>query len=63
MKEKQKETEIGIRCPQCGCRHFYTTNTEPLRDGRVRRRKSCRHCARKLVTYESSNMGILQRDI
>ena len=45
--------ELGICCPQCGCRHFYTTHTEPLRDGRVRRRKVCRHCGRKIVTYES----------
>ena len=44
---------MGIECPQCGCRHFYTTHTEPLRDGRIRRRKECRHCGRKLVTYEA----------
>ncbi|QDU76908.1 hypothetical protein Pan97_39650 [Bremerella volcania] len=43
----------GIECPRCGCRHFYTTHTEPLRDGRIRRRKECRHCSRKIVTYES----------
>jgi ribosomal protein L33 len=45
--------ELGIRCPRCGCRHFYTTNTEPLRDGRIRRRKFCRHCGRKVVTFET----------
>jgi transcriptional regulator NrdR family protein len=45
---------FGIVCPQCGCRHFYTTNTEPLRDGRIRRRKTCRHCGRRLVTFEST---------
>ena len=44
---------IGIECPQCGCRHFYTTHTEPLRDGRIRRRKECRHCGRKMVTHEA----------
>ncbi|WP_443111049.1 NrdR family transcriptional regulator [Bremerella sp. P1] len=47
------EQPRGIECPQCGCRHFYTTHTEPLRDGRIRRRKSCRHCGRRIVTYES----------
>lgn len=53
MKERQKtKDDRGITCPQCGCRHFYTTNTEPLRDGRIRRRKACRHCGRKIVTYE-----------
>jgi transcriptional regulator NrdR family protein len=45
----------GIECPNCGCRHFFTTHTEPLRDGRIRRRKVCRHCDRKMVTYESPN--------
>jgi transcriptional regulator NrdR family protein len=45
--------DLGIRCPRCGCRHFYTTNTEPLRDGRIRRRKVCRHCGRKVVTFET----------
>ena len=47
-----KQPPRGIVCPKCGCRHFETTNTEPLRDGRIRRRKQCRHCGRKLVTFE-----------
>ena len=46
-------SERGIRCPQCGCRHFDTTHTEPLRDGRIRRRKTCRHCGRRVVTFEA----------
>jgi transcriptional regulator NrdR family protein len=50
--QKQDPPDRGIVCPQCGCRHFYTTNTEPLRDGRIRRRKECRHCGRRIVTYE-----------
>jgi transcriptional regulator NrdR family protein len=48
----QQSFSSGIRCPQCGCCHFYTTHTEPLRDGRIRRRKQCRHCGRRIVTYE-----------
>jgi transcriptional regulator NrdR family protein len=48
-----KRDEAGIRCPLCGCRHFKTTHTEPLRDGRIRRRKSCRNCGRKVVTFEA----------
>lgn len=50
----QQRQPSGIRCPQCGCCHFYTTHTEPLRDGRIRRRKQCRHCGRRIVTYEAS---------
>jgi DNA-directed RNA polymerase subunit RPC12/RpoP len=48
-----KNEDRGISCPMCGCRHFYTTHTEPLRDGRVRRRKVCRYCGRKILTFES----------
>jgi len=51
--ERPSKDELGIRCPRCGCRHFKTTNTEPLRDGRIRRRKLCRHCGRKVVTFEA----------
>ena len=47
-------SDLGICCPQCGCRHFDTTHTEPLRDGRIRRRKVCRHCGRKVLTFEST---------
>jgi transcriptional regulator NrdR family protein len=52
-KQPPAKQPMGIECPQCGCRHFYTTHTEPLRDGRIRRRKECRHCGRKLVTHEA----------
>jgi len=54
---KSKAPPRGIECPQCGCRHFYTTHTEPLRDGHIRRRKVCRHCGRKLVTFEGTSSG------
>ncbi len=46
--------DVGIACPTCGCRHFHVTHTEPLRDGRIRRRKVCRYCGRKMLTYESA---------
>lgn len=51
---RTKRDELGIRCPHCGCRHFKTTHTEPLRDGRIRRRKVCRHCGWRIVTFEAS---------
>jgi transcriptional regulator NrdR family protein len=49
-----QQNERGIVCPRCGCRHFKTTHTEPLRDGRIRRRKTCRLCGRKIVTFEAT---------
>ncbi|MFM9063158.1 MAG: hypothetical protein ACKOOI_08995 [Pirellula sp.] len=27
-----------------------------MRDGRIRRRKECRHCGRRIVTYEITTM-------
>jgi hypothetical protein len=57
--QPHKQLPRGIVCPHCGCCHFYTTHTEPLRDGRIRRRKVCRHCGYRVVTYESrpGNLG------
>jgi len=51
----------GIACPRCGCRHLRTTHTERLPSGRVRRRKVCRHCGRRILTYELLS-GDLNRD-
>jgi transcriptional regulator NrdR family protein len=44
----------GLECPRCGCRHFETTHTQPMNDGRIRRRKRCRHCQYRIVTYEGT---------
>ena len=52
----------GIECPKCGCCHFFTTHTEPLRDGRIRRRKVCRHCGRKMVTFEAPPRSVDRPD-
>ncbi|MEX1228805.1 MAG: hypothetical protein WEB58_01115 [Planctomycetaceae bacterium] len=48
-------TARGISCPRCGHRRFRTTNTQPLQDYRIRRRKKCRSCGYKIVTYEAAN--------
>ena len=41
----------GLVCPACGCRHFYVLYTRP-RDGKIVRRKECRHCGRRVLTTE-----------
>jgi len=61
MKQSEGQ-KAGIVCPQCGCRQFYTTHTEPLRDGRIRRRKLCRYCGRKVLTFESTTVGSGAKD-
>ncbi|QDU44589.1 hypothetical protein Mal52_30740 [Symmachiella dynata] len=42
----------GLTCPRCGRGHFFTTNSEPLPNGRIRRRKRCPSCGRIIVAYE-----------
>jgi hypothetical protein len=42
----------GLVCRVCGCQHFYVTHTESLPGGKIRRRRVCRHCGAKYVTYE-----------
>jgi hypothetical protein len=50
---EQKPTEPrGIRCRVCGCQHLEVTHTERLRNGTVRRRRTCRHCGNKYVSIE-----------
>jgi transcriptional regulator NrdR family protein len=41
----------GVVCPNCGCRHFYVVYTRP-RAEKIVRRKECRHCGRRVMTYE-----------
>jgi transcriptional regulator NrdR family protein len=51
--ESSEEKERGLICPKCSCRDFRVSDTEPLRDGRIRRRRWCRHCGRKIITFEN----------
>jgi len=44
----------GLECPKCGCRHFFVIYTRPVAGGRLMRRRECRHCARRITTYETS---------
>lgn len=40
-----------LECPKCGCLHFEVSHTR-TRNGKVRRRRVCRHCRRPLYTRE-----------
>ena len=51
-REAQPEPERGIRCRACNCAHFYTLETRRQPGGRIMRRKECRHCGRRITTYE-----------
>jgi transcriptional regulator NrdR family protein len=42
----------GLVCRECGCRHFWVVYTRAYSGGRVVRRRECRHCGRRMTTWE-----------
>ncbi len=47
-----EEKQVGLRCPDCGCRDLRVVYTRQRSHGRVVRCRQCRHCGRRLVTTE-----------
>jgi len=43
--------ERGISCRHCGCRDLRVVYTRQRRRGIIRRRQ-CRHCGRRMLTWE-----------
>jgi len=59
MSEKQtkadqvkSEDDRGLRCRECGCRHFYVIYTKRTYRNRILRRRECRNCGHRITTYE-----------
>ena len=52
MSEKPAKEKRGLECPGCGCRHMEVLYTRPAWGGRILRRRECRHCGRRVTTYE-----------
>ena len=44
----------GLVCRTCGCRHFRVLYTRRAWGGRLLRRRTCRHCGRRITTYEQA---------
>ena len=44
----------GLECRKCGCKHFRVIYTRPAWGNRIVRRCECRHCARRLTTWEEA---------
>lgn len=42
----------GIPCPGCGSRHYTKTIETRAKGNRIKREKTCKHCARVFTTYE-----------
>ncbi|MHB1158517.1 MAG: NrdR family transcriptional regulator [Phycisphaerales bacterium] len=43
-----------MACPKCGCQHFHVIYTRPGSGGKLIRRRECRHCGRRMTTWEKS---------
>ncbi|MCC7408757.1 MAG: hypothetical protein IT442_11845 [Phycisphaeraceae bacterium] len=50
--QRQAPERRGLECPKCGCAHFRVLYTRRAWGGRVLRRRACRHCGRRVTTYE-----------
>jgi len=44
-------SQPGIECPRCACRHLPVLYTR-RRAKRIVRIRQCRHCGRRVMTYE-----------
>jgi len=49
---EKPEEQHGIVCPKYGCRHFRAVYTRHARGGKIVRNRECRHCGRRVITYE-----------
>lgn len=49
---QQPSSKRGLECRKCGCAHFRVLYTRRACGGRVLRRRECRHCGRRVTTYE-----------
>jgi len=54
-EKPRPEEKRGLECRACGCRHFRVLYTRAAWGGRILRRRGCRHCGRRITTYEHAH--------
>jgi len=54
-ENRQPAPRRGLQCSSCGCAHFRVLYTRRAWGGRLLRRRECRHCGRRVTTYEAAN--------
>ena len=54
---RDDELKHGLICSRCGCRHFRVIYTRRTSKNRILRRRECRHCGRRITTYEEQIRG------
>jgi len=47
-----EQDQRGLACRHCGCKHFRVVYTRPTWGGRIMRRRECRHCGKRVTTWE-----------
>jgi len=59
MSEETTTTEpradYGLECRACGCREFRVVYTRKTWGNRILRRRECRHCGRRMTTWEKAS--------
>ena len=45
---------VGLKCSNCECQDFFVVYTQAVKGARIRRRRECRHCGKRVTTYESA---------
>ena len=46
------QDQRGMECRCCSCRHFRVIYTRSAWGGRIMRRRECRHCGKRMTTWE-----------
>ena len=50
--QQPNDDHRGLECRACGCKHFRVIYTRAHRGGQLVRRRECRHCGRRMTTWE-----------
>lgn len=53
-EDRKPASKRGLACRDCGCAHFRVLYTRRALGGRLLRRRVCRHCGRRVTTYEAA---------
>jgi len=48
------QDQRGLECRKCGCKQFRVIYTRAALGGRIVRQRECRHCGRRMVTWEKA---------
>lgn len=54
MSENATKEKRGLERRACGCRHFRVIYTRRASGGRIVRWRECRHCGRRMTTWEKA---------